>query len=81
LHALIVFRPAVAPLAQYIPPVARLYDPEQDPLSPAVTAPYDYVLVFARTLWRREVPAHLARIDDGIAADLSLFAVRRPAAS
>jgi hypothetical protein len=75
----IAFRPAVAPLAQYIPPVVRLYDPAQDALGAAATAPYDYVLVFARTPWRREAPAHLERIDDGTAADLSLFAVRRPA--
>jgi len=34
--------------------------------------------VFARTPWRREAPPHLERIDDGTAADLSLFAVRHP---
>ncbi len=75
----IAFRSAIAPLAQYIPPVARLYDPAQDALDAAAVAPYDYVLVFARTPWHRELPAHLERIDDGTAADLSLFAVRRPA--
>jgi len=75
----IAFRPAVAPLAQYIPPVVPLYDPARDALGAAATAPFDYVLVFARTPWHREVPAHLERIDDGTAADLSLFAVRRPA--
>jgi hypothetical protein len=75
----IVFRPAVAPLVQYIPPIVRLYDPAEDPLSAAATDDYDYVLVFARTPWHRDTPAHLTRIDDGTAADLLLFAVHRPA--
>jgi hypothetical protein len=75
----IALRPAVAPLAHDIPPVVPLYGPARDALSGAATAPSDYVLVFARTPWRRQVPAHLERIDDGTAADLSLFVVHHPA--
>jgi hypothetical protein len=74
----IAFRPAVAPLTHDIPLVVPLYDPARDALDATAVAPYDYGLVFARTPWHREVPAHLERIDDGMAADLSLFAVRRP---
>ena len=50
-----------------------------DPLAVDAVAPYDYVMVLARTPLRRELPAHLERIDDGAAADLAIFAVRQPA--
>ena len=58
-------------------PTAWLYR-SPDPLAAAEVAQYDYVLVLARTPLRRGLPAHLERIDDGTAADLTLLAVRHP---
>jgi hypothetical protein len=77
----IAFQAVVASLVQYIPPIAHIYNSTEDPLSTVSTASYDYILVFARTPWRRKASAHLEQIDDGAVVDVSLFAVRHPAGS
>lgn len=75
----IAFTSAVAPLVQWRDAIAPLYDSSQDSISAKAVAPYDYVLLFARTPLRRPVPAYLEQIDDGTVPDLALFAVRPPA--
>jgi hypothetical protein len=75
----ITFRPEFAALARH-QTFVRLYDPENDPLvSPRVDA-FDVIMLFARTPLRREVPAHLHRLDDGSVAGLHIFQIRRPRA-
>ncbi|MBL6459584.1 hypothetical protein JMJ55_30220 [Belnapia sp. T6] len=70
------FATSAGPPGYRLAPTAWLYR-SPDPLSLSSVAYYDYVLVFARTPLRRELPAHLERIGDATVADLTLLAVRR----
>jgi hypothetical protein len=71
------FQPKVAKLA-FADGIVPLYShafAARGPLAPTAVAPYDYVLIFAKTPLRLPIPVYLRRIDDGSTPDLALFAV------
>ncbi|HZL59822.1 MAG TPA: hypothetical protein VFC38_08980 [Stellaceae bacterium] len=76
----LVFQPAYVPLTINVD-LVKLYDhpgAAGGPLSDAVLANYDYVLIFAKMPLTLDLPPDLRRIDDGAARDLAIFAVTRP---
>jgi hypothetical protein len=72
------FRPALLPLT-INNDIVPLYDhpaSAKGPLGASNLAPYDYVMIFAKTPLHIELPANLTRVDDGSVKDLALFKIR-----
>jgi hypothetical protein len=70
------FTPEVAALGVEVPWAIRWQDAATREALPARLAPYDYLLLFARTPLGAEPPAGFRRVDDGTVPDVALFALR-----
>jgi hypothetical protein len=72
------FQPALLPLT-INNDIVPLYDhpaSAKGPLGASNLAPYDYVMIFAKTPLHIELPANPTRVDDGSVKDLALFKIR-----